>query len=244
MSATSRSINYSRSLRLPPLTPTSISIRRADRSMARPESRCKTRRPSRFLRFTSPTSNSPFRTLDSIGHSTWSAARHATCIPSTHWISHWHPGEVVTLTCTVSHTTHGFRDGNEPPEFAYNGTFFDAGFFPTIGYDQGYELDDPRRRREEHLGKLQEMAQRGDPVYSRRNLFRSQLGLDYFPYHCQHLGGSNGHRSRIFAAHMEAGQSELLRIQHGFDAHCRFLCVPLGSLRYPQRGLPTARMAR
>ncbi|HEY5256121.1 MAG TPA: M1 family aminopeptidase [Acidobacteriaceae bacterium] len=81
------------------------------------------------------------------------------------------PGDVLTLTCTVSHTTRGFRDGNEQPEFAYNGTFFDAGFFPTIGYDQGYELADPRRRREEHLGKLQEMAQRGDPVYSRRNLF-------------------------------------------------------------------------
>jgi ABC-type transport system involved in multi-copper enzyme maturation permease subunit len=81
------------------------------------------------------------------------------------------PGDVLTLKVSVSHTTRGFRDGNERPEFAYNGTFFDASFFPTIGYDQGYELDDPRRRREEHLGKLEEMAQRGDPVYSRRNLF-------------------------------------------------------------------------
>jgi hypothetical protein len=29
------------------------------------------------------------------------------------------PGETVTLTCNVGHQTRGFRDGNEPPEFAY-----------------------------------------------------------------------------------------------------------------------------
>ena len=89
MSATLRSINCSRNPRLPLLTPTSISIRNADRSTAPHESRCKTRRPNRFLRFTSPTSNSLFRTLDSIGHSTWSAAHHVICTPSTHWISRW-----------------------------------------------------------------------------------------------------------------------------------------------------------
>ena len=81
------------------------------------------------------------------------------------------PGDVLTLTFSVSHTTHGFKDGNEPAQFAYNGTFFDQGFFPQIGYDQNYELDDPRRRREEHLGQLEEMAPRGEPVHSRLNLF-------------------------------------------------------------------------
>jgi ABC-2 type transport system permease protein len=81
------------------------------------------------------------------------------------------PGDVVTLTFSVSHMTRGFKDGNEPAEFAYNGTFFDQGFFPQIGYDPNYEIDDPRRRREEHLGPLEEMAQRGEPVHSRMNLF-------------------------------------------------------------------------
>jgi len=81
------------------------------------------------------------------------------------------PGEVLTLTFSVGHTTRGFRDGNEPAEFAYNGTFFDAGYFPQIGYDQGFEIDDPRRRREEKLGPLEEMAPRGEPAHSRINLF-------------------------------------------------------------------------
>ena len=91
------------------------------------------------------------------------------------------PGEVVTLTFSVGHTTRGFRDGNEPAEFAYNGTFFDASFFPQIGYDQGFELDDPRRRREEKLGPLEEMAPRGDPVHSRINLFSANS--DWITWH-------------------------------------------------------------
>jgi len=81
------------------------------------------------------------------------------------------PGEVVKLSFSAAHETHGFKDGSELPEFAYNGTFFDSGYLPTIGYDSGVELDDPRRRREQKLGPLSEMAHRGDPVQSRLNIF-------------------------------------------------------------------------
>ena len=61
------------------------------------------------------------------------------------------PGETMNMNFDVGYTSRGFKDGNERAELAYNGTFFDSGYFPTIGYDQGHELDDPRRRREEHL---------------------------------------------------------------------------------------------
>ena len=81
------------------------------------------------------------------------------------------PGEVLTMSFSVGHTTRDFRDGNEPAQFAYNGTFFDSGYFPQIGYDQGFELDDPRRRREEKLPALEEMAPRGDAVHEVINLF-------------------------------------------------------------------------
>jgi ABC-2 type transport system permease protein len=81
------------------------------------------------------------------------------------------PGEKLNLNFNVGYTSHGFRDGGERPELAYSGTFFDSGYFPTIGYDTGNELTDPRRRREEHLGPVQDLPQRGDPLGSRTNLF-------------------------------------------------------------------------
>jgi len=91
------------------------------------------------------------------------------------------PGETITLTCNVSHRTRGFRDNNELPEFAYNGTFFDSDYMPYVGYRLDGELDDPRRRREEHLPPLEEMAHRGDPVHSINPIFPPDS--DWITYH-------------------------------------------------------------
>lgn len=84
------------------------------------------------------------------------------------------PGEKIEMTFAVEHTSRGFKDGNEPPEFAYSGTFFDNNYFPTIGYDRGLELDDPRRRREEKLPEQELLPKRGDAVGSRINFFTTQ----------------------------------------------------------------------
>src|SRR5450432_235494 len=92
------------------------------------------------------------------------------------------PGETITLTCNVGHQTRGFRDGNELPEFAYNGTFFDSDYVPYVGYNTNIEVDDPRRRREEHLPALEEMAHRGDPVHSVNSVF-FRGASDWVTYH-------------------------------------------------------------
>ncbi len=81
------------------------------------------------------------------------------------------PGDKLNLNFNVGYTSRGFRDGNERPELAYSGTFFDATYFPTIGYTSDNELTDPRRRRDEHLGQVSDLPHRGDPVGSRTNLF-------------------------------------------------------------------------
>jgi ABC-type transport system involved in multi-copper enzyme maturation permease subunit len=91
------------------------------------------------------------------------------------------PGEVLRMTFDVGHQSTGFRDGNELAQFAYNGSFFDREFFPDIGYSPEAEIDDPRRRREEGLGPLQQMAPRGDAVYSRLNLFTPNS--DWISFH-------------------------------------------------------------
>jgi ABC-2 type transport system permease protein len=91
------------------------------------------------------------------------------------------PGANMQMTFSVGWKSRGFRDGNEKAELAYNGTFFDSSYFPGIGYAQTTELDDPRRRREEKLGDLEEMASRGDPVQSLYNVFMKDS--DWISYH-------------------------------------------------------------
>jgi ABC-2 type transport system permease protein len=81
------------------------------------------------------------------------------------------PGEKANMTFNVGYTSRGFRDGNERPELAYNGTFFDVSYFPFLGYDNGNQLTDPRRRREEKLSPVEDLPARGDALGSRTNLF-------------------------------------------------------------------------
>ena len=81
------------------------------------------------------------------------------------------PNEKLTMGFHAAFASHGFKDGNERAELAYNGTFFDQDYFPFVGYNQGIEIDDPVRRREEKLPPLEEMAPPGDPYYSNVNLF-------------------------------------------------------------------------
>ncbi|HXM13661.1 MAG TPA: M1 family aminopeptidase, partial [Candidatus Eremiobacteraceae bacterium] len=91
------------------------------------------------------------------------------------------PGESTRMSFNVGWESRGFRDGNERPELAYNGTFFDSNYLPFIGYDRNVELDDPRRRSEEKLPALEELADRGDPYWERVNLFTSDS--DWISYH-------------------------------------------------------------
>jgi ABC-2 type transport system permease protein len=91
------------------------------------------------------------------------------------------PGESLQMDFNVGYLSHGFRDGNEKAELAYNGTFFDSSYFPGIGYDQNVELDDPRRRREEKLGPLAELAPRGDAAHSLYSIFMKQS--DWITFH-------------------------------------------------------------
>jgi len=81
------------------------------------------------------------------------------------------PGEKLKMDFKAGFTPRGFKDGGEKPELAYNGTFFDRDYFPTLGYNRGLEIDEPVRRKEEKLPELEELAPRGDPYYSYVNLF-------------------------------------------------------------------------
>ena len=42
------------------------------------------------------------------------------------------PGDNLQMTFNIGYRSHGFRDGNERAELAYNGTFFDSSYFPPL----------------------------------------------------------------------------------------------------------------
>jgi ABC-2 type transport system permease protein len=112
------------------------------------------------------------------------------------------PGDKLDLNFKVGYTSRGFKDGNERPELANSGTFFDSGYFPTIGYDNNIELDDPRRRHEEKLPEQEVLPHRGDPGGKVTNLFTPTS--DWITYHNRkHVGlrfrrqASNRHLPRL-----------------------------------------------
>ena len=70
------------------------------------------------------------------------------------------------------------RSGRSSPTTAVSS---DRNSSPPSATIRNIEIDDPRRRREEHLGALEDMAERGDPRASRINLFTANS--DWITYH-------------------------------------------------------------
>jgi hypothetical protein len=101
------------------------------------------------------------------------------------WIYHLsaplNPGDSIQIRFQCGSDNPGFRNSDEQAEFAYSGTFFDRGFFPGLGYDSGVELDNPVRRREEGLGPLEELPDRGDARGADTNLFSPDS--NFITYH-------------------------------------------------------------
>lgn len=81
------------------------------------------------------------------------------------------PGEQMRMSFSVGIENPGFRNAGERNEFAYNGTFFDTGFFPGLGYNLSLEITEEQRRREFKLPPLVELPLPSDPAARMTNLF-------------------------------------------------------------------------
>ena len=147
------------------------------------------------------------------------------------------PGETMNMTFKVGYQSHGFRDNNERPELAYNGMFFDSSYFPELGYDNGVELDDPRRRREEKLPPVQDLPPRGDPYGTVTNAFTPNSDWINFNSHCQHSGRSNRPGAWLSSAGLARKWPPLLQLRHGSDQDSRLLQFHFRPLRREERKL-------
>ena len=84
------------------------------------------------------------------------------------------PGEEVKLDFEVIFETNGFKENGSNNSVIYNGTFFNNTYFPSIGYNNGFELSDDDDRKEYGMEPVERMMERDDP----RGLAQSLFGDD------------------------------------------------------------------
>jgi ABC-2 type transport system permease protein len=92
------------------------------------------------------------------------------------------PAESLRMDFNVGYENKGFRDGGERAEFAYNGTFFDRDYFPTIGYNRQGELSDDDQRRDQGLGPAPDIPSPEDP--KARNISLFSQDSDWIHFKC------------------------------------------------------------
>lgn len=91
------------------------------------------------------------------------------------------PGGALKIGFECGKEHPGFRNSGEEAQFAYNGTFFDLGYFPALGYDRDREISNPVRRKEAGLPAQEELPDRGDAYGKMTDLFSPQS--DFITYH-------------------------------------------------------------
>ncbi len=82
------------------------------------------------------------------------------------------PGDSVKMNFNVEFTTKGFKEGGSNTDVVFNGTFFNSNsYFPSLGYNSGYELSSDDDRKEYSLEPKERMMERDDPKGITQSLF-------------------------------------------------------------------------
>jgi ABC-2 type transport system permease protein len=83
------------------------------------------------------------------------------------------PGQTGELAFDLEYTQHGFQNGGDPTEVAYNGTFISSDSLPQFGYQEGQELSEDKTRRKYKLQPKPRMYDLYN-ASARRNTYASQ----------------------------------------------------------------------
>jgi len=81
------------------------------------------------------------------------------------------PGDSVRMNFKQVFKTKGFQQGFGNSSVIYNGTFFNNTYFPSLGYNDSYELGDDDERKKRKLPKKERMLERNDPKGIAQSLF-------------------------------------------------------------------------
>ncbi len=80
------------------------------------------------------------------------------------------PGDSLRMDFKEQYVTKGFVDRGSNTQIVFNGTFFNNGYFPALGYG-GMELSDDDDRKKNGLKEKERMMERNDPRGKAINLF-------------------------------------------------------------------------
>ena len=72
------------------------------------------------------------------------------------------PGDSIAMTFALSHRPRGFRNAGAPTDVVSNGTYIESNWLPLLGYQQGREVFDEKKRRELGLPRRQLPPTAGD----------------------------------------------------------------------------------
>lgn len=81
------------------------------------------------------------------------------------------PNETINLNFKMVLETEGFVTSGSNTNVVENGTFFNNDFFPSLGYNEGYELGDDDKRKEYELPEKERIPAREDKKFHTANLF-------------------------------------------------------------------------
>ena len=80
-------------------------------------------------------------------------------------------GDSVKMSFKTSFLTKGFQQGGGNSSIVFNGTFFNNQFFPSLGYNENFELGDDDERKKRKMKPKERMLERNDPRGLQQSLF-------------------------------------------------------------------------
>ena len=82
------------------------------------------------------------------------------------------PGDSLRMDFKTLFVSQGFVEtGRSNTQVIFNGTFFNNGYFPSLGYNSGFEMANDNDRKERKLPEKERMLERNDPRGKAMSLF-------------------------------------------------------------------------
>ena len=78
-------------------------------------------------------------------------------------------GDSIKLEFEITRSPNGFQNGSTETDIVYNGSFFNSSVFPSLGYNEGFELSENKARKKYNLPKKPRMADVNDSLARMNN---------------------------------------------------------------------------